>query len=128
MVSVCLPSDALLQHLPSYLGFSYLGVGYLFMAASAKHSCCSLPWTRDISLPPPFLAMSSSRGSYQPRNLHCRQTHHHQSTREALDLTQKMVKRKVCTMPTPVSPQKVIQIKTNVKARFLGERLGRQRR
>ena len=28
MVSVCLPSDALLQHLPSYLGFSYLGVGY----------------------------------------------------------------------------------------------------
>ena len=27
MVSVCLPSDALLQHLPSYLGFSYLGRG-----------------------------------------------------------------------------------------------------
>ena len=25
MVSVCLPSDALWQHLPSYLGFSYLG-------------------------------------------------------------------------------------------------------
>ena len=25
--SVCLPSDALLQHLPSYLGFSYLGCG-----------------------------------------------------------------------------------------------------
>ena len=25
MISVCLPSDALLQHLPSYLGFSYLG-------------------------------------------------------------------------------------------------------
>ena len=25
MVSVYLPSDALLQHLPSYLGFSYLG-------------------------------------------------------------------------------------------------------
>ena len=24
MVVVCLPSDALLQHLPSYLGFSYL--------------------------------------------------------------------------------------------------------
>ena len=43
MVSVCLPSDALLQHLPSYLGFSYLGVGYLFTAALAKHSRCSLP-------------------------------------------------------------------------------------
>ena len=27
MVSVCLPSDAPLQHLPSYLGFSYLGRG-----------------------------------------------------------------------------------------------------
>ena len=27
MVSVCLPSDALLQHLLSYLGFSYLGRG-----------------------------------------------------------------------------------------------------
>ena len=27
MVSVCLPSDTLLQHLPSYLGFSYLGRG-----------------------------------------------------------------------------------------------------
>ena len=35
-VSECLPSDALLQHLPSYLGFSYLGVGYLFTAAPAK--------------------------------------------------------------------------------------------
>ena len=28
MVSVCLPYDALSQHLPSYLGFSYLGVGF----------------------------------------------------------------------------------------------------
>ena len=27
MVSVCLPSDALLQHLPSYLSFSNLGCG-----------------------------------------------------------------------------------------------------
>ena len=27
MVSVCMLSDALLQHLPSYLGFSYLGCG-----------------------------------------------------------------------------------------------------
>ena len=35
MVSVCLPSDALLQHLPSYLGFSYLG------RAVSLHSCSS---------------------------------------------------------------------------------------
>ena len=35
MVSVCLPSDALLQHLPSDLGFSYLGCGV------SHHSCSS---------------------------------------------------------------------------------------
>ena len=35
MVLVCLPSDALLQHLPSYLGFSYLGRGV------SLHGCCS---------------------------------------------------------------------------------------
>ena len=32
-----------------------MGVGYLFMAAPAKHSHCSLPWMRGISLLPPFL-------------------------------------------------------------------------
>ena len=36
MVSVCLPSDALLQHLPSYLGFSYLGRGVSFHRCSSK--------------------------------------------------------------------------------------------
>ena len=35
MVSLCLPSDALLQHLPSYLGLSYLGYGV------SLHGCCS---------------------------------------------------------------------------------------
>ena len=30
--------------------FLTLGVGYLFMAAPAKHSRCSLPWRRGISL------------------------------------------------------------------------------
>ena len=35
MVLVCLPSDALAQHLPSYLGFSYLGHGV------SLHGCCS---------------------------------------------------------------------------------------
>ena len=35
MVSVCLPSDTLLQHLPSYLGFSYLGHGV------SLHGCFS---------------------------------------------------------------------------------------
>ena len=36
MVSVCLPSDALLQHLPSYLGFSYLGHGICPHGCSSK--------------------------------------------------------------------------------------------
>ena len=36
MVSVCLPSDALLQHLPSYLGFSYLGHGVSLHVYSSK--------------------------------------------------------------------------------------------
>ena len=35
MVSVCLPSDALFQHLPSSLGFSYLGRG------ASRHGCSS---------------------------------------------------------------------------------------
>ena len=35
MVSVCLPSDALLQHLPSYLGFPYLERGV------SLHGCSS---------------------------------------------------------------------------------------
>ena len=36
MVLVCLPSDALLQHLPSYLGFSYLGHGVSLHSCSSK--------------------------------------------------------------------------------------------
>ena len=36
MVSVCLPSDTLLQHLPSYLGFSYLGREVSLHGCSSK--------------------------------------------------------------------------------------------
>ena len=36
MVSVCLPSDALLQHLSSYLGFSYLGHRVSLHGCSSK--------------------------------------------------------------------------------------------
>ena len=36
MGSVCLPSDALPQHLLSYLGFSYLGRGVSLHAGSSK--------------------------------------------------------------------------------------------
>ena len=36
MVLVCLPSDALSQHLPSYLGFSYLARGVSLHGCSRK--------------------------------------------------------------------------------------------
>ena len=36
MVSVCLLSDALSQHLPSYLGFSYPGRGVSLHGCSSK--------------------------------------------------------------------------------------------
>ena len=36
MVSVCLPSDAVSQHLLSYLGFSYLGCGVSLHGCSSK--------------------------------------------------------------------------------------------
>ena len=36
MVLVCVPCDALLQHLPSYLGFSYLGRGIALHGCSSK--------------------------------------------------------------------------------------------
>ena len=36
MVSVCLPSDTLLQHLPSYLVFSYLKRGLSLHGCSSK--------------------------------------------------------------------------------------------
>ena len=36
MVSAYLPCDALLQHLPSYLGFSYLGCGVFLYGCSSK--------------------------------------------------------------------------------------------
>ena len=52
MVSVCLPSDALSQHLPSYLGFSYLGRGV------SLHGRPSWPWTWGSS-PRPLLCHRS---------------------------------------------------------------------
>ena len=71
MVSVCLPSNALSQHLPSYLGFSYLGrwvslhvcsstaqpllltldEGYLLTAAPPDHECgVALPITQEKTI------------------------------------------------------------------------------
>ena len=50
MVSVCLPSDALLQHLPSHLGFSYLGCGVSLHGCSSKAQTLLL--TLDEVTPP----------------------------------------------------------------------------
>ena len=84
VVSVCLPSDALSQCLPTYLGFSYLGcavslhrlsrkvqlllltldMGYLLPATApvlglrvSPHSCHSWHWTWDSSSGPPLFTL-----------------------------------------------------------------------
>ena len=44
MVSVCLPFDALSQHLPSYLGFFYLGYGVSLHGCSCKVQLLLLTW------------------------------------------------------------------------------------
>ena len=54
--SLCLPSDALSQHLPSWVSLT-LEMGYLFTAAPAKRSRCSLTWTRGIFSLPPLLTL-----------------------------------------------------------------------
>ena len=47
---MCLPSDALVQHLPSYLGFSYLGRGVSLHGCSSKAQ--PLLFTLDKVAPP----------------------------------------------------------------------------
>ena len=55
MVSVCLPSDALLQHLlGSYLGFSYLGHGV------SLHSCSSKAQPLLLTLDEGYLLITAS--------------------------------------------------------------------
>ena len=53
MVSVCLPSDALWQHLPSYLGFSYLGRGV------SLHGCFSKAQPLLLTLDEGYLLMAT---------------------------------------------------------------------
>ena len=52
MVSECLTFDALLQHLPSYLGVSYLGLGVSLNGCSSKAQPLLL--TLDEVAPPDF--------------------------------------------------------------------------
>ena len=54
MVSVCLPSDAFLQHLPSYLGFSYLGL------VVSLHGCSSKAQPLLLTLDVGYLLMAAT--------------------------------------------------------------------
>ena len=54
MVSVCLPSDAHSQHLPSHLGFSYLGRGL------SLHGCSSKAQPLLLTLDEGYLLMAPS--------------------------------------------------------------------
>ena len=50
MVSVCMPSDALLQNLLSYLGFSCRGRGVSFHGCSSKVQLLLLTWDEEYLL------------------------------------------------------------------------------
>ena len=50
MISVCLPSDALSQHLPSWLGFSYLGRGVSLHGCSSKAQLLLLTFSKSMKL------------------------------------------------------------------------------
>ena len=62
MVSVRLPSDALLQHLPSDLGFSYLGLGVSLHGSSSKVQPLLLILDEGYPLGPPKTGGSWWRG------------------------------------------------------------------
>ena len=55
MVSVCLPSDALSQHLPSYLGFSYPGDGVSLQSSKAQPLLLTLDEGYLLTAAPPDL-------------------------------------------------------------------------
>ena len=81
MVSVCLPSDALCNTYHLTWVSLILVVGYLFMAAPAKHSHCSLPWTGVSPYPllngfmkttRPFRTNTPKRYPFLYRGLECK--------------------------------------------------------
>ena len=72
MVSVFLPSDALSQHLPSYLGFYYLGRGESLHGCSSKVQPLLL--TLDKVAPPDLergVALLGPPAPSQPLLLEC---------------------------------------------------------
>ena len=65
MVSVCLPLDALSQHLPSYLGFSYLGHGI------SLHGCSSKVQLLLLTLDVGYLLAAARCSSWTIRKAEC---------------------------------------------------------
>ena len=83
---MCLPPDALLQHLPSYLGFPYFGrgvllhgysskvqlllltldKGYLLTAAPSDLECGVAPLGPPVPVQPPLLGCGLAPPSCQP--------------------------------------------------------------
>ena len=70
MVSVCLPSDALLQHLPSYLAFSYLGRGVSLHGCSSKAQLLLLTLDEGYLLTNTFPDLQ--RGTFHYWGLECK--------------------------------------------------------
>ena len=54
---ICPPIPSRNTCRPTWVSLT-LDMGYLFMAAPAKRSCCSLPWTRGIFSQPPLLTLN----------------------------------------------------------------------
>ena len=73
VVSVCLPSDALLQHLPSYLGFSYLGSWVSLHGCSSKAQLLLLTLDEEylLTATPPDLERVIPSLGFLRRRSHC---------------------------------------------------------
>ena len=67
MVSACLLSDALLQHLLSYLGFSYLGCGVSLHSCSSKVQPLLLTLDKGYLLTATLLDRQRGRAPLGPR-------------------------------------------------------------
>jgi len=68
MVSVCLPSDALLQHLQSYLGFSYLGRGVSLDVVMVERSDRMWSTGEGNGKPPHYSCLENPMSSMKRQN------------------------------------------------------------
>ena len=82
MVSVCLPSVALSQHLPSYLGFSYLGRGV------SLHGCSSKAQPMLLTLDEGYLLTAALPGLQRGIAAH---VHYHVSNRQPMGIQTRLL-------------------------------------